>query len=84
MSKRNQTPPKSFEDAFNELQAIVEKIERGDIALEESLQKYERGNYLIQHCLGILGSAEKQIEQISRSQDGALKTAPLAETQEQT
>ena len=47
--------------------------------LEESLSRYERGTFLIQHCQNILNTAEKQIELIGRNQNGEIKTAPLPE-----
>ena len=80
MAKRPQTqaPPKSFEDALQELEQILGEIEGGELGLEESLSKYERGNFLIQHCRGVLNGAEKQIELLSRSADGGLSTSPMA------
>ncbi len=56
----------SFEDAIKELTAIVGKIEQGEIALQDSLEQYERGMALIKHCRGILQQAEKRIEKISK------------------
>ena len=48
------------------------------VALEESLVKYERGNFLIQHCRGVLSAAEQQIELLSKSAgDGSLQAKPL-------
>jgi len=79
MAKRTQIPPKSFEEALSELEEILAEIENGELGLEESLVKYERGNFLILHCRGVLNSAEKQIELLSRSADGALASEPLAE-----
>jgi exodeoxyribonuclease VII small subunit len=77
MAKRTQTPPKNFEDALGELEQILSQIETGEIGLEESLVKYERGNFLIQHCRSILNGAEKQIEELSKAADAA----PAAENQ---
>jgi exodeoxyribonuclease VII small subunit len=77
MAKKNQTPPKSFEDALAELERILGDIEGGEVGLEESLQKYERGNFLISYCRGVLNSAERQIEQLSQSPDGGLQSTPL-------
>jgi exodeoxyribonuclease VII small subunit len=82
MSKRSasqQSLPKSFEDALRELEQILSEIENGDVGLEESLVKYERGNFLIQHCRGVLSSAEKQIESLSREDDG-VDESPKSET----
>ena len=74
MAKKPQTPPRSFEEALRELEQILAQIEAGELGLEESLVKYERGNYLIQHCRGVLGQAEKQIELLGKSPDGGLSS----------
>jgi exodeoxyribonuclease VII small subunit len=67
MSNRSppQPQPKSFEDALRELEQILVEIENGEVGLEESLVKYERGNHLIQHCRNVLAAAEKQIEALA-------------------
>jgi exodeoxyribonuclease VII small subunit len=77
MAKRNQSVPKSFEEALAELEQILAEIESGNVGLEESLSKYERGNFLIQHCRGVLSAAEKQIEQLSAAPDGSLQADPM-------
>jgi exodeoxyribonuclease VII small subunit len=78
MAKRTvQTPPKSFEDAIAELEQILADIEGGELGLEESLTKYERGNLLIQYCRGVLNSAEKQIDLLSKVPDGGLAATPM-------
>ena len=79
MARKTQTPPKSFEDALKELEQILADIEAGELGLEESLVKYERGNFLIHHCRGVLGQAEKQIELLSKSADGGLTVTPMQE-----
>ncbi|HWE92485.1 MAG TPA: exodeoxyribonuclease VII small subunit [Tepidisphaeraceae bacterium] len=78
MARKTQTPPKNFEDALAELEQILSQIEGGDIGLEESLVKYERGNFLIQHCRGVLNSAERQIEMLGKAADGGLTSTPMA------
>ncbi len=55
----------TFEQAIKELTAIVGKIEQGDIALQDSIQQYEKGMALIKHCKKILQEAEKRIEKIA-------------------
>ena len=77
MAKKNQSPPKTFEEAVEELEGILTTIESGELGLEETLSKYERGSFLIQHCRDVLNSAEKQIELISKGPDGALVVQPL-------
>lgn len=65
--KNTQIPPKTFEEAVDELENILSQVESGELGLEETLVKYERGNFLIQHCRDVLAAAEKQIEQISKT-----------------
>lgn len=79
MAKKPAQPPapKTFEDALRELEEILQEIEGGSLGLEESLTKYERGNFLIQHCRGVLGAAERQIELVSGSADGGVATTAV-------
>ncbi len=77
MSKKVQSPPKSFEEALAELEQILSDIEGVKVGFEESLLRYERGQFLIEHCRGVLDSAEKQIEQISKAPDGGIAKSPL-------
>lgn len=65
--KKKQDKP-TFEQAVTELKQIVDKIEDGQIPLEESIGQYEKGMALIQHCRTILQQAEKRIERISADQ----------------
>ena len=57
----------NFEEAIKRLKGIVDKIEQGDIPLQDSLEKYEQGMALINHCRDILQKAEKRIEKISKT-----------------
>jgi exodeoxyribonuclease VII small subunit len=82
MSKKNQPAPKTFEEALAELEQILSDIEGGQVGLEESLAKYERGMFLIGHCRSVLGAAEKQIELLSKSSDGGIVAEPLHEEPE--
>jgi exodeoxyribonuclease VII small subunit len=77
--KAQQVAPRTFEEALAELEKILADIESGKVGLEESLAKYERGNFLIQHCRGVLEKAEKQIEVLSKSSDGNLVAEALDE-----
>ena len=53
---------KDFEAAIAELEAIVKKLEEGDLALEQSLALYERGVQLSRFCHARLEDAERRIE----------------------
>jgi len=53
---------KDFEGAIAELEAIVKKLEEGDLPLEKSLELYERGVQLSRFCYARIEAAEKRIE----------------------
>ena len=75
--KTQQPPPKSFEEGMRELETILSEMENGQIGLEDSLTRYERGAFLIQHCRGVLSAAQTQIEQLTRGPDGEVRVTPL-------
>ena len=64
-----------FETALAELESIVDKLEKGAVALEESIKFYERGEALKAHCDQLLKNAEMRIEKIALSADGGPKGA---------
>ena len=55
------TAPRSFESALAEFEALVEKMERGDLSLEDSVSAYERGVALHRYCERALSTAERKI-----------------------
>ncbi|MBI5893885.1 MAG: exodeoxyribonuclease VII small subunit [Deltaproteobacteria bacterium] len=66
-----------FEDALKKLEAIVDKLERGDLPLEASLKAFEEGVKLSRICTKMLDDAEKKIEILMKDEDGKLKTEPF-------
>ncbi|MFN6978065.1 MAG: exodeoxyribonuclease VII small subunit [Gemmobacter sp.] len=60
----------SFEAAMAELEEVVRALESGNVALERSLELYERGALLKAHCDAKLKAAEEKVELI-RARDGA-------------
>jgi exodeoxyribonuclease VII small subunit len=58
----------TFEQAIQQLKGIVDRIEQGEIPLQDSLEQYEKGMALIKHCRDILQKAEKRIERISKEE----------------
>jgi exodeoxyribonuclease VII small subunit len=60
----------SFEKAVAELESIVARLERGDVALDESIAIYERGEALKKHCEKLLMAAENRIEKIRLDRSG--------------
>ena len=65
---------KDFEATIAELEGIVKKLEEGDLALEKSLELYERGVQLSRFCHSRLEEAERRIEIVNER--GELKPAP--------
>lgn len=59
----------SFEEAMEELEAIIEHIERGEIGLEESLIQRRRGDALVKRCRAVLDAAEQEIQQIKPAEE---------------
>ncbi len=51
-----------FEQALGELEAAVERLERGDLPLEEALRQFERGVELARNCQAALKQAEQKVE----------------------
>jgi exodeoxyribonuclease VII small subunit len=67
-----------FEAAMKELEDIVDRLEKGNVPLEESIVIYERGEALKKHCDDLLKRAEARIEKITFGADGRPKgTEPL-------
>ncbi|MGV6810738.1 MAG: exodeoxyribonuclease VII small subunit [Brevirhabdus sp.] len=68
----------SFEAALAELEQVVAKLERGDVALEDSIKLYERGAALKAHCEAKLKDAEEKVAAITLDGDGnPVGTAPV-------
>ena len=68
----------SFETAMAELERIVDRLERGEVPLEDSIAMYERGEALKARCEALLKAAEERVEKIRLGPDGkAAGTEPL-------
>jgi exodeoxyribonuclease VII small subunit len=59
----------SFEETYSELEATVQRLEQGDLTLEEAITLYEQGMRLAQHCSDALDAAELQVQQLSMLSD---------------
>ena len=75
MAKRSQKTP-DFETALAELEALVEKMEQGDMSLDESLKQFERGVQLTRSCQQALKDAEQKV-QILLGKDGQDSLEPF-------
>ena len=62
-----------FEAALAELEQIVDQLEKGAVALDESIRLYERGEALKKRCDELLKNAEMRIEKITLAADGGFK-----------
>lgn len=58
---RNSKAP-DFEEALAELEGLVERLERGDLPLDEALKTFERGVELTRHCQSSLKAAQQKVE----------------------
>jgi exodeoxyribonuclease VII small subunit len=68
---------KKFEDAIEDLEKIVERLESGELSLEDSLAAFEDGVRLIKICNQKLAEVEKKIELLVKDKDGKLQLRPL-------
>ncbi|WP_454829928.1 exodeoxyribonuclease VII small subunit [Pseudoxanthomonas wuyuanensis] len=84
MVKKNapdDSPVAHFEQSLDELEKLVEKMEQGDLSLEESLSAYERGVGLYRQCQSALEQAELRVKLLSDPEqpDNAEPFAPLSD-----
>lgn len=68
---------KTFESNLGELEAIVRKLEEGDLELEESLKLFEKGVKLARECRERLTRAERRIEVLIKDNEGNLSLQEL-------
>mgnify|MGYP003303728456 CR=1 FL=1 len=67
MNQKNQT----FEQNMSRLEQIVRAMERGDVALEESLKLFQEGTELVRNCNKLLEDAQLQVKKIMTASDGS-------------
>lgn len=81
MAKKEQAPESKnlkFEDALKKLEKIVERLEAGDVPLEESLSLYEEGISLFRFCSAKLEEAKKKVEILTKKgSNGKLRPEPF-------
>lgn len=73
-SKATNTP--DFEKSLDELEKLVERMEQGELTLEESLKSFERGVELTRRCQKALDEAQQKVDQLLEK-DGEIQVAPL-------
>lgn len=62
---------KSFEESMARLEQIVRAMERGEVALEESLKLFQEGTELVRSCHKLLDEAQLQVKKIMTAPDGS-------------
>ena len=81
MREKPDTERVQFEDALRDLEQTVQRLESGEMSLEDSLAAFERGVALVRLLNDKLAAVERKIEVLMRDADGKLRTRPL-ETEE--
>ncbi len=68
---------KAFEEALKELEEIVNRLEQGEIPLEEALHLFEQGVKLSRWCHTKLDEAQKRVEVLLKDEAGKMKARPF-------
>ncbi len=67
----------TFEQSLKKLETIVDKLEKGELTLEESLKLFEEGVGLSASCKKELEAAEGKVQMLIKQRDGSLKAEPF-------
>ena len=79
MEKDKKHPPKtSFEGALQELEEVADKLEGGELGLDDSIKEFEKGIKLARYCQQKLEEAERKIEILQKGADGEVKPGRVA------
>ena len=70
---------RSFEECLQSLEKVVERIESGELSLEDSLASFEEGVRLVQSCNRKLSDVERRIEVLTKDSDGQARLRELTE-----
>lgn len=68
----------SFEDALKDLEEVAEKLESGELGLDDSIKEFEKGIKLARFCQLKLEEAERKIEILQKGADGEIKPGRVA------
>ena len=71
-----------FEQSLSELEALVTKLEQGDVPLEDALKSFERGVALTRQCQTALRSAQQKVE-VLLARNGTEEIAPFSDEEEE-
>jgi len=76
---RKDPPNKNFESALEDLEQVVEQLESGKLALEDSLAAFEKGVGLVKYCNQKLNEVEKKVEVLVKDKEGKLQLKSFEE-----
>ncbi len=76
-------PALKFEEALSRLEAVVARLEGGDLPLEDALSLFEEGVRLTRLCSARLEEAERKVSLLLRDEQGALREVPFGEAEEE-
>ena len=71
--------PKTFESALEDLEQVVERLETGELSLEDSLAAFEKGVGLTKYCYHKLDEVERKIEVLIKDKEGKLQLKTFEE-----
>ena len=77
--KMNEEKLPTFEEAMEQLEQIVEELEGGELTLDESLARYEKGVKAVKRCRDILDSAEKKLQILLSDEEGSFREEDFEE-----
>ncbi|HEY5648872.1 MAG TPA: exodeoxyribonuclease VII small subunit [Nitrospiria bacterium] len=86
MSKKHESKSKSspkFEESLKRLEAIVSRLEKGELPLDESVKIFEEGIRLSKNCMKTLEEAERKVEILLEDKNGKKKTRPFPAADEE-
>ena len=79
MEKEKKLSPKiSFEDALRDLEDVADRLEGGELGLDDSIKEFEKGIKLARYCQLKLEEAERKIEILQKGADGEVKPGRVA------
>ncbi len=79
MPAKRSTKTRSFEEALQRLEAIVDALEEGTVPLDKALELYQEGATLSKECAARLKAAEQRIMKLSKNADGTFAESTLGD-----
>lgn len=67
----------TYEQALQELEATVARLEGEGLELDETVELYERGKALAQHCQSLLDAVELRVQQVNAEENGEVRIEPF-------